>query len=303
MRHGNKLRKLGRDSKHRRALLRNLTTSLVLKERIVTTYAKAAELKRYAEKVITAAKRGNEIRVRATLFTQPAVKKLLFELKQRYYDRPGGYTRMFRLGARQRDAAQMAVIELVDRPGELLLAKKYRVQEQRRKGLEKTAQTIADLQRRGLTVDFRAKRIEQKTEYVRRRGSLPREIAAAAGFINPVLGASLPRKSTPASLVAQHFGFDAPALGALPPPPPLASVDVWAKPRPKPQYELGEYYARFALPHAEADRRDALMREIEEKEAKEEEAKAAAAAAAAGGGGAAPAGGAAAGKAAPAGKR
>jgi large subunit ribosomal protein L17 len=163
MRHLNAHRKLGRTSEHRKSLLRNLATSLINaeKEHIVTSVAKAKELRPYVEKVITLAKkaqhlegdgavlRGVHLRRQAARFFHAgnstfkseqsrfrgnkgeakdaiertagvkAVQRLFEELGERYKDRNGGYTRIIKLGRRQGDNTEMAVIELVDNPSEL----------------------------------------------------------------------------------------------------------------------------------------------------------------------------------------
>ena len=163
MRHLNAHRKLGRTSEHRKSLLRNLATSLINaeKEHIVTSVAKAKELRPFVEKAITLARkaqnlsgdgavlRGVHLRRQAASFFHAgnstfkkeqsrfrgnkgeakdtiertagvkAVQRLFEELGVRYKDRNGGYTRIIRLGRRQGDNAEMAVIELVDNPHEL----------------------------------------------------------------------------------------------------------------------------------------------------------------------------------------
>jgi len=159
MRHLKAHRKLGRTTEHRMSMLRNLATSLVNSEKghIVTTVPKAKELRPFIEKAITLARKatvleGDQARVRevhlrrqATRFFHAgnstfktaasrfgtkkgdvertagvaAVQKLFGELGERYKDRNGGYTRIIRLGRRQGDNAEMAVIELVDNPREL----------------------------------------------------------------------------------------------------------------------------------------------------------------------------------------
>ena len=151
MRHLVAHRKLGRTSSHRMSMLRNLATSLVLNERIETTLPKAKELRPFVEKAITLGKRANTAekpadvvharRVAATFFhagnrtgqdrrpdggyhqARPertagvaAVDKLFDELAKRYESRPGGYTRIVKLGTRKGDGAEMAIIELMDRP-------------------------------------------------------------------------------------------------------------------------------------------------------------------------------------------
>ncbi len=117
MRHGKAGRKLGRSSGHRRALYRNLITELFRYERIETTEAKAKAIRSQAEKLITLGKRGDlhaRRQAAAKLNDPEIVKKLFDDLAPRYEDRPGGYTRMFKLGPRQGDGAQMAFLELVE---------------------------------------------------------------------------------------------------------------------------------------------------------------------------------------------
>ncbi len=146
MRHLVAHRKLGRTSSHRKALLRNLCTSFVIHERIVTTLPKAKELRPYAERAITLGRRARAARDagqkeaalhatrQAALFLFPgnagfdsrqhhvgadrtagvaALKKITGELADRFADRPGGYTRIYKLGPRKGDGAEMALIEFV----------------------------------------------------------------------------------------------------------------------------------------------------------------------------------------------
>jgi len=118
MRHRVAYRKLGRITPHRTALLRNLATALFERERIQTTLMKAKELRPYAERLITLAKRDDERlharRQVARDIQDPVVLKKLFDtLGARYATRPGGYTRILRLGARRGDGAEMAVVELL----------------------------------------------------------------------------------------------------------------------------------------------------------------------------------------------
>lgn len=116
--------KLGRDSSARKALFRDLVTDLFLYERIQTTEAKAKEVRSIAEKLITLAKRGDlHARRQAAAFVrretingeQDAIQKLFSELATRYTERPGGYTRILKLGPRRGDSAPMVYLELVDR--------------------------------------------------------------------------------------------------------------------------------------------------------------------------------------------
>ncbi|RMD85985.1 MAG: 50S ribosomal protein L17 [Candidatus Dadabacteria bacterium] len=117
MRHGHGYRKLNRSVAHRRALLRNMVTSLIKHERCETTVAKAKALRPVVEKYITLAKNDTlSARRRAYdyLFDKSVVKKLFEEIGPRYQDRDGGYTRIVRSRIRPGDSAEMAVIELVD---------------------------------------------------------------------------------------------------------------------------------------------------------------------------------------------
>ena len=118
MRHRVAHRKLGRITPHRKALLRNLATALFERERIRTTLPKAKELRPYAEKLITLAKREDDRpharRLVLRDIQDPTIVKKLFEnLGARYAARPGGYTRILRLGPRKGDGAEMAIVELL----------------------------------------------------------------------------------------------------------------------------------------------------------------------------------------------
>src|SRR5512139_3058087 len=118
MRHRVAHRKLGRTTPHRIALLRNLATALFEKERIRTTLPKAKELRPFAERLITLARRDEDRlharRLAARHLQDPAVLKKLFDtLGARFASRPGGYTRILRLGPRKGDGAEMAYLELV----------------------------------------------------------------------------------------------------------------------------------------------------------------------------------------------
>ncbi len=117
MRHQRSGRKLGRDAAHRRALYANLAAALIEHGRIKTTEAKAKEVRPIAEQMITLGKRGDVSAHRqavAFLRSKPVVRKLFAEVAPRFADRPGGYTRVVKLGPRQGDAAPMAYLELVD---------------------------------------------------------------------------------------------------------------------------------------------------------------------------------------------
>ena len=127
MRHLKAGRRLSRTTEHRLAMLRNLITSLLDVERVATTRAKAKEARQWAEKIITLSKR-NDLHARrlalAVVRSKKVVAKLFSELKERYQDRPGGYTRIIPLGVRLGDGAPMSILELVDRPEKLPKVKK-----------------------------------------------------------------------------------------------------------------------------------------------------------------------------------
>ncbi|MEE4296967.1 MAG: 50S ribosomal protein L17 [Wenzhouxiangella sp.] len=119
MRHRKAGRKLNRTSSHRRAMFKNMTSSLIHHELIKTTLPKAKELRRVAEPLITMAKEDSVARRRlafARLRDKEAVGKLFNELGPRYASRPGGYLRILKCGYRAGDKAPMAYVELVDRP-------------------------------------------------------------------------------------------------------------------------------------------------------------------------------------------
>lgn len=117
MRHRKSGRKLGRNTSHRKAMLRNMVTSLFQHDKIKTTDARAKELRKIAEKLITLAKRGDLHARRLVLEVvreKKVVARLFDEIAPRYADRPGGYTRIIKLGHRAGDNASLSIIELVE---------------------------------------------------------------------------------------------------------------------------------------------------------------------------------------------
>jgi len=119
MRHRVGHRKLQKTTSHRLAMLDNMVTSLLEHEAIETTVPRAKEARRLAERIITLGKRGGLANVRLAerrVRDREVLQKVFGELKERYASRPGGYTRIVRLGFRRGDAAEMALLELVDRP-------------------------------------------------------------------------------------------------------------------------------------------------------------------------------------------
>jgi large subunit ribosomal protein L17 len=118
MRHGVSGRKLGVTSSHRVAMLRSMATSLIKHEQITTTLPKAKELRPYVERIITLGKRGDlhaRRQAYAKIRDEKVVDKLFTTIAERYKARQGGYTRVLKAGMRYGDAADMAVIELVER--------------------------------------------------------------------------------------------------------------------------------------------------------------------------------------------
>ena len=125
MRHGKKDNHLGRTASHRRAMLSNMAASLILHKRIETTLAKAKELRKYVEPILTRAKSDtthNRRIVFAQLTNKEAIKELFGPVADKIADRPGGYTRIIKLGTRLGDSAEICMMELVDFNDLLLLA-------------------------------------------------------------------------------------------------------------------------------------------------------------------------------------
>ncbi|KAG4417450.1 hypothetical protein IFR04_009403 [Cadophora malorum] len=147
-----KYRHLGRKSSHRQALLRNLVTSLFTHESISTTYPKAKEAQRLAEKLITLGKKNTEASKRRALsiFYTPhqLLPKLFGPLRERYAERPGGYTRVLRIEPLKADHAPSAILELVDGPKDMRFAMTARtLARQRAEGLEQNEMTSRNVQK------------------------------------------------------------------------------------------------------------------------------------------------------------
>lgn len=147
-----KYRHLGRKSSHRQALLRNLVTSLFTHESISTTWPKAKEAQRLAEKLITLGKKNTEASKRkaSTIFFTPheLIPKLFGPLRERYANRPGGYTRVLRIEPLKEDQAPSAILELVDGPKDIRFAI--------------TARTVSRLRLEG-------KKINEKTDFFHKK--------------------------------------------------------------------------------------------------------------------------------------
>lgn len=144
MRHNKSINHLGRQSGHRKALLSNLATSLILQKRITTTTAKAKALKTYIEPLITKSKEDTTHSRRIVfsyLKNKEAVTELFRTVAPKIADRPGGYTRVLKLGFRAGDAADMALIELVDFNEAALASAKKETKKTTRRGGAKKAET------------------------------------------------------------------------------------------------------------------------------------------------------------------
>jgi large subunit ribosomal protein L17 len=139
MRHLKSGRKLNRNSPHRHAMFRNMVTSLLLHEHLHTTDAKAKELRRFAERIITLGKRGTlHARRQALSFvrSRQVVAKLFDDIAPRFSERPGGYTRITKIGIRRGDAAPMSLIELTQR-GDRALSEAEKKRERKRRAVRK----------------------------------------------------------------------------------------------------------------------------------------------------------------------
>jgi large subunit ribosomal protein L17 len=146
MRHLKSGRKLNRSSSHRRAMLANMVTSLLLHEQMETTDAKAKELRRWADRMVTLGKRGTlHARRQALAFVRDrkVVAKLFDDIASRFRERPGGYTRITKLGIRQGDAAALSIIELTER-GDQAKGEAQKKRERKRRTAEKKAEARAN---------------------------------------------------------------------------------------------------------------------------------------------------------------
>ncbi len=147
MRHNKSINHLGRTSSHRKAMLSNMSSSLIIHKRISTTVAKAKALKKYIEPLITKAKTDtthNRRVVFSYLKDKNTVAELFREVAVKVGDRPGGYTRILRVGTRLGDNAEMCIIELVDYNEAMLEAKesKKKTSRRSRRGKSTTSQTV-----------------------------------------------------------------------------------------------------------------------------------------------------------------
>ena len=177
MRHRVSFRKLSRTHEHRRALLRNLVTSLFLHERIETTVAKAKEARRVAERMITFAKRGDisaRRHVDSYVFDPAATRKLFDTIAPWYKERAGGYTRIIRIGRRLGDAGEMVIFELVKTVEQKAEDKKRRIEAAEAKELAKTGEAKKKKNKA-------AAEGEEEAEDAPKKGKGRAKVAAGAG--------------------------------------------------------------------------------------------------------------------------
>jgi large subunit ribosomal protein L17 len=196
MRHRVSFRKLSRTHEHRRALLRNLVTSLFIHERIETTVAKAKEARRVAERMITFAKRGDlsaRRHVDSYLFDESATKKLFDTIAPWYKERAGGYTRIIRKGRRLGDAGEMVVFELVKSEEQKAEDRKRRVEAAEAKDAAK-ADSAGKRDRKAAADDDEAAVAEGEAPKAKGKGKgaakkgPPKKAAAGAGAAKPGRG-------------------------------------------------------------------------------------------------------------------
>jgi large subunit ribosomal protein L17 len=173
MRHNKKFNHLGRKKGHRRALLANMSISIIEHKRITTTLAKAKALRVYLEPLITKAKT-DSVHERRTVFrylqNKEAIKELFGPVREKVGDRPGGYLRIFKIGNRQGDNAEMAIIEFVDFNETLLSAKEEGTKKRRTRRSRKSGGNAAETTTETETTDVaedattEADNTEEKTE-------------------------------------------------------------------------------------------------------------------------------------------
>lgn len=160
MRHRKTIKKLNRTASHRRALMANLASALIIYKKIKTTTAKAKALRSYIERIITKARKGDLHSRRIVLKyikRKDVVKELFEEISPKYEDRPGGYTRITKVGRRRTDAADMAVIELIGFEG-IYKKRKEDSKEEKRKRKEKKEKEAAEMKETAPPVEEEVKK-------------------------------------------------------------------------------------------------------------------------------------------------
>lgn len=191
MRHGNKQNHLGRTASHRKAMLSNMAASLILHKRIETTLAKAKELRKYVEPILTKAK-DDSTHSRRIVFSylndKEAVKELFNVVADKIANRPGGYTRIIKLGNRLGDAAEVSLIELVDFNDALLLSdadsKASKTRRSRRGGKKASDEVVAEAPKAAATEIEAVPVAEEKDDLEKIEGIGPKiaDVLIAAGI-------------------------------------------------------------------------------------------------------------------------
>ncbi len=167
MRHNKKFNHLGRTASHRASMLANMASSLIMHKRITTTLAKAKALKKYVEPLITRSKSDTTTSRRVVfryLQDKYAVKELFGTVAAKVADRPGGYTRVIKLGLRQGDAAEIAFIELVDFDENMAKTPKAEKKTRRSRRSTKKAVEAAPAEEKAEATDKKAEKAEKKAE-------------------------------------------------------------------------------------------------------------------------------------------
>ena len=167
MRHNKKFNHLGRTASHRASMLANMASSLIMHKRITTTLAKAKALKKYVEPLITRSKNDTTTSRRVVfryLQDKYAVKELFGTVAAKVADRPGGYTRVIKLGLRQGDAAEIAFIELVDFDENMAKAPKAEKKTRRSRRSTKKAVEAAPAEEKAEATDKKAEKADKKAE-------------------------------------------------------------------------------------------------------------------------------------------
>ncbi len=190
MRHRVAGRKLGRTMEHRRAMLRNMVTSLILEERIETTLPKAKELRRVADRMITLGKRGTLHARRQALSyvrTNDAVKKLFAELAGRFSERNGGYTRILKLGQRRGDAAPIAIIEYLGAPIKPPREERRRLKAEARRQAEAEAKKAKPKKKKAKAGDKAVKATPEKKTSAAKKDAAGKAAPKKKGMLGRVL--------------------------------------------------------------------------------------------------------------------
>jgi large subunit ribosomal protein L17 len=191
MRHGKKINHLGRTSSHRKAMLSNMATSLILHKRISTTLAKAKALRTYVEPIITRSK-DDSTHSRRLVFSylqsKEAVTELFREISQKVAERPGGYTRILKTGNRLGDNADMCIVELVDYNETMISAKetaKPKATRRRRTTKKTAAETAAEVTPEVVAEEKPAKKTRKPAKKEPEAEAAPEETPQAEGTEEP----------------------------------------------------------------------------------------------------------------------